>query len=234
MVLVVNITKEQLRAIKNNNILGSGNFSKVYDVSGNEIIKLWKQNAIDMSDNTLFLENMMNVYNKGVDSSIILFPEKLIYLKDIFVGYMREKSIGEELNVNMLLNDEIENVYNLIILLEQELERIAIDYNIKAGDIKFENMIYNENQNLINIIDTDHFTVSNKDKYKIAKYNLNRLKLSLSTQLSRTDCLSNIKDKETRNILGNMIANDDLKFSDLIYSIKEKENVRTLNGLKRK
>ena len=65
MVLVVNITKEQLRAIKNNNILGSGNFSKVYDVSGNEIIKLWKQNAIDMSDNTLFLENMMNVYNKG-------------------------------------------------------------------------------------------------------------------------------------------------------------------------
>ena len=43
MVLVVNITKEQLRAIKNNNILGSGNFSKVYDVSGNEIIKLWKQ-----------------------------------------------------------------------------------------------------------------------------------------------------------------------------------------------
>lgn len=234
MVLVVNITKEQLRAIKNNNILGSGNFSKVYDVSGNEIIKLWKQNAIDMSDNTLFLENMMNVYNKGVDSSIILFPEKLIYLKDIFVGYMREKSIGEELNVNMLLNDEIENVYNLIILLEQELERIAIDYNIKAGDIKFENMIYNENQNLINIIDTDHFTVSNKDKYKIAKYNLNRLKLSLSTQLSRTDCLSNIKDKETRNILGNLIANDDLKFSDLIYSIKEKENVRTLNGLKRK
>ena len=170
MVLVVNITKEQLRAIKNNNILGSGNFSKVYDVSGNEIIKLWKQNAIDMSDNTLFLENMMNVYNKGVDSSIILFPEKLIYLKDIFVGYMREKSIGEELNVNMLLNYEIENVYNLIILLEQELERIAIDYNIKAGDIKFENMIYNENQNLINIIDTDHFTVSNKDKYKIAKY----------------------------------------------------------------
>lgn len=146
MVLVVNITKEQLRAIKNNNILGSGNFSKVYDVSGNEIIKLWKQNAIDMSDNTLFLENMMNVYNKGVDSSIILFPEKLIYLKDIFVGYMREKSIGEELNVNMLLNYEIENVYNLIILLEQELERIAIDYNIKAGDIKFENMIYNENQ----------------------------------------------------------------------------------------
>ena len=91
MVLVVNITKEQLRAIKNNNILGSGNFSKVYDVSGNEIIKLWKQNAIDMSDNTLFLENMMNVYNEGVDSSIILFPEKLIYLKDIFVGYMREK-----------------------------------------------------------------------------------------------------------------------------------------------
>ena len=87
MVLVVNITKEQLRAIKNNNILGSGNFSKVYDVSGNEIIKLWKQNAIDMSDNTLFLENMMNVYNEGVDSSIILFPEKLIYLKDIFVGY---------------------------------------------------------------------------------------------------------------------------------------------------
>ncbi len=234
MVLVVNITKEQLRAIKNNNILGSGNFSKVYDVSGNEIIKLWKQNAIDMSDNTLFLENMMNVYNEGVDSSIILFPEKLIYLKDIFVGYMREKSIGEELNVNMLLNYEIENVYNLIILLEQELERIAIDYNIKAGDIKFENMIYNENQNLINIIDTDHFTVSNKDKYKIAKYNLNRLKLSLSTQLSRTDCLSNIKDKETRNILGNLIANDDLKFSDLIYSIKEKENVRTLNGLKRK
>lgn len=169
-----------------------------------------------------------------MDSSIILFPEKLIYLKDIFVGYMREKSIGEELNVNMLLNYEIENVYNLIILLEQELERIAIDYNIKAGDIKFENMIYNENQNLINIIDTDHFTVSNKDKYKIAKYNLNRLKLSLSTQLSRTDCLSNIKDKETRNILGNLIANDDLKFSDLIYSIKEKENVRTLNGLKRK
>lgn len=94
--------------------------------------------------------------------------------------------------------------------------------------------IYNENQNLINIIDTDHFTVSNKDKYKIAKYNLNRLKLSLSTQLSRTGCLSNIKDKETRNILGNLIANDDLKFSDLIYSIKEKENVRTLNGLKRK
>lgn len=234
MVLVVNITKEQLRAIKNNNILGSGNFSKAYDVSGNEIIKLWKQNAIDMSDNTLFLENMMNVYNKGVDSSIILFPEKLIYLKDIFVGYMREKSIGEELNVNMLLNYEIENVYNLIILLEQELERIAIDYNIKAGDIKFKNMIYNENQNLINIIDTDHFTVSNKDKYKIAKYNLNRLKLSLSTQLSRTGCLSNIKDKETRNILGNLIANDDLKFSDLIYSIKEKENVRTLNGLKRK
>lgn len=234
MVLVVNITKDQLIAIKNNNILGSGNFSKVYDVSGNEIIKLWKQNAIDRSDNTLFLENMMNVYNKGVDSSIILFPEKLIYLKDIFVGYMREKSIGEELNVNMLLNYEIENVYNLIILLEQELERIAIDYNIKAGDIKFENMIYNENQNLINIIDTDHFTVSNKDKYKIAKYNLNRLKLSLSTQLSRTDCLSNIKDKETRNILGNLIANDDLKFSDLIYSIKEKENVRTLNGLKRK
>ena len=43
-----------------------------------------------------------------------------------------------------------------------------------------------------------------------------------------------IKDKETRNILGNLIANDDLKFSDLIYSIKEKENVRTLNGLKRK
>lgn len=234
MVLVVNITKDQLIAIKNNNILGSGNFSKVYDVSGNEIIKLWKQNAIDMSDNTLFLENMMNVYNKGVDSSIILFPEKLIYLKDIFVGYMREKSIGEKLNVNMLLNYEIENVYNLIILLEQELERIAIDYNIKAGDIKFENMIYNENQNLINIIDTDHFTVSNKDKYKIAKYNLNRLKLSLSTQLSRTGCLSNIKDKETRNILGNLIANDDLKFSDLIYSIKEKENVRTLNGLKRK
>ena len=176
----------------------------------------------------------MNVYNKGVDSSIILFPEKLIYLKDIFVGYMREKSIGEELNVNMLLNYEIENVYNLIILLEQELERIAIDYNIKAGDIKFENMIYNENQNLINIIDTDHFTVSNKDKYKIAKYNLNRLKLSLSTQLSRTGCLSNIKDKEARNILGNLIANDDLRFSDLIYSIKEKENVRTLNGLKRK
>lgn len=65
MVLVVNITKEQLRAIKNNNILGSGNFSKVYDVSGNEIIKLWKQNAIDMSDNTLFLENMMNVYKKA-------------------------------------------------------------------------------------------------------------------------------------------------------------------------
>ena len=107
MVLVVNITKEQLRAIKNNNILGRGNFSKVYDVSGNEIIKLWKQNAIDMSDNTLFLENIMNVDNKGVDSSIILFPEKLIYLKDIFVGYMREKSIGEELNVNMLLNYEM-------------------------------------------------------------------------------------------------------------------------------
>ena len=58
---------------------------------------------------------------------------------------MREKSIGEELNVNMLLNYEIENVYNLIILLEQELERIAIDYNIKAGDIKFKNMIYNKN-----------------------------------------------------------------------------------------
>lgn len=38
MVLVVNITKDQLIAIKNNNILGSGNFSKVYDVSGNEIL----------------------------------------------------------------------------------------------------------------------------------------------------------------------------------------------------
>lgn len=229
MVLVVNITKEQLIAIKNNNILGSGNFSKVYDVSGNEIIKLWKQDVIDTSDNTLLLENIMNVDNKGVDSSIILFPEKLIYLKDIFVGYMREKSIGEELNVNMLLNDEIENVYNLIILLEQELERIAIDYNIEASDIKFENMIYNENQNLINIIDTDYFEVKDNDKY-----NLGLLKKSLSIQLYRTGCLSNIKNKEARDILGNLIANDDLKFSDLIYSIKEKENVRTLNGLKRK
>ena len=74
MVLVLNITKEQLIAIKNNNILGSGNFSKVYDVSGNEIIKLWKQDVIDTSDNTLLLENIMNVDNKGVDSSIILFP----------------------------------------------------------------------------------------------------------------------------------------------------------------
>ena len=178
---------------------------------------------------------------KGIDVSGLTEDEakskiELIYQeknsRDIELKYEDyEASINSEL---LEINYEIENVYNLIILLEQELERIAIDYNIKAGDIKFENMIYNENQNLINIIDTDHFTVSNKDKYKIAKYNLNRLKLSLSTQLSRTGCLSNIKDKETRNILGNLIANDDLKFSDLIYSIKEKENVRTLNGLKRK
>lgn len=102
----------------------------------------------------------------GYDSSIFMFPKKLIYLKEIskenLKGYTMNYASGctfNELSDNIKIKKLIEDIKEL----EKEMAKLLYE-GIIIKDLNPTNLIYNE-ENGIKVIDTDFYEVTYDDIY---------------------------------------------------------------------
>lgn len=83
------------------------------------------------------------------------FPIDIIYIRNVIKGYTMYKKDGlifDELGIDILIKDFIEALKKL----EYDL-RIISENNIKILDLHTGNILYDSNENVINIIDSDEY-----------------------------------------------------------------------------
>ena len=154
----------------NNTFLGNGKEGSCYFLDKDTIIKLF---------HILKAERKLNFV--GYTSDFIAFPKDIYYYNDskliegYTMNYMRGMSLSNEIDSNLLIADLI-LAYNKI---KSEIETLP---NIYMDDLVSVNVLYDYNDNNINIIDTSRWYRLKNSKDK----NINRLNCILIKSLLMT------------------------------------------------
>ena len=140
------------------NYIDCGCNSKCFLVDNNTVFKM-------LNNPDVFEDNIVRLSKYKVPSFV--FPKKLIYVKDKFVGYTMDYVEGTTLSD---LNDALLKEYiNQIIEFEYILVSIS-NKHIGLLDFKPRNVIYKKN-NKFRVIDTDfYYLTNNKRLYQINAY----------------------------------------------------------------
>lgn len=93
------LTTEELYKIKTEELpLGEGDFSYVYSLNSDQIIKLWNSETLLKRSNYKFLKSIRQNNSTKIESEIFTFPQDLYFHMDCFIGYSAKKSIGVDTN----------------------------------------------------------------------------------------------------------------------------------------
>lgn len=224
------LTSDRIEEIKNREILGSGHFSNVYEYDDNNIIKLWNDKTILIEDSERLLSNILDL---DIESDIFLFAKDIVYCNDEFIGYTRKKVDGQVLSEDFLLDYTLEDLYNLLKEIEVEIFRLSLEYDLKMADLKFANMMYDNNLDRVNIIDTDLYRI-NKDFPDLAGYNLHLFNKSWIIHFIRLELMNYISNPVVKKYLANLMQ-DNIRFSDLLYIILEekKDHINSFRDIKK-
>lgn len=228
---IINLKNSDYEKIKQNHKLGSGNFSDVYQYDKENIAKLWNDKVLNFKDEEKLFSRINWFIENNVTSSIFLIPKTLLFYQERFVGYLRQAAMGDKLCFSFLADYNLEELYNLLILIENEIYFLTYTFNLKMYDIKFANMIYNKSLDLINIIDTDLYIPSNEEN--LLQYNLKLLNKSFFFQFFKSQINPYIKNSKIREVLNNI---NTVNFSDFIECILDNRGgvpIYTFNDIKK-
>ncbi len=133
---------------------GSG--AKIYKINNLEVLKVFR-NILSSS-----IQDRFN-YFKNIKANYFAFPTDNLYINNKLYGYKMDFKEGKMFNVledNILIKDLIYSLKKL----DRDLH-ILDENNIKIFDLHGFNILYNEQNNEINIIDVDEYGLYSKDTY---------------------------------------------------------------------
>lgn len=133
---------------------GSG--AKIYKINNLEVLKVFR-NILSSS-----IQDRFN-YFKNIKANYFAFPTDSLYINNKLYGYKMDYKDGKMFNVledNILIKDLIYSLKKL----DRDLH-ILDENNIKIFDLHGFNILYNKENNEINIIDVDEYGLYSKDTY---------------------------------------------------------------------
>lgn len=133
---------------------GSG--AKIYKINNLEVLKVFR-NILSSS-----IQDRFN-YFKNIKANYFAFPTDNLYINKKLYGYKMDYKEGKMFNVledNILIKDLIYSLKRL----DRDLH-ILDENNIKIFDLHGFNILYNEQNNEINIIDVDEYGLYSKNTY---------------------------------------------------------------------
>lgn len=133
---------------------GSG--AKIYKINDLEVLKVFR-NILSSS-----IQDRFN-YFKNIKTNYFAFPTDNLYINNKLYGYKMDFKDGKMFNVledNILIKDLIYSLKKL----DRDLH-ILDENNIKIFDLHGFNILFNAQNNEINIIDVDEYGLYSKDTY---------------------------------------------------------------------
>lgn len=237
----VELSKEEYAEITSHPCLGEGQCGKVYELDEKNVIKLWHPKITSgvmsisnkLVDFTDFYYKISALVNKGIESNAFIFPTHLVFYLDQFYGYIAKKVIGNNFTDEAFLNLNLEKLYNEIKKIQEEIIRLSLEYHLAIKDIKFANMILEqENENLW-ILDTDlYLLLPKEDKDNICKTNLKNFNVMFFRAFVSNNITNHvINNNKVRNLLNDFL---NTQFSDLLYCILEnkEDSINSLQDIK--
>ena len=122
-----------------------------------------------------------------IDSDVFVFPEELVYLNDILVGYIMRYVNGTELKKTSR-DEYIRDYYNAIKEVEQSILYDATHNGVKTDDINPTNIIYTPEKKM-KIVDTDFYDIDDiyirdaEDIIRLGKENYREYNLCMLSYL---------------------------------------------------
>ena len=229
------INENILNKLKLQTYYGSGNFADVFEYDQDNIVKLWNKEAISYKDNERLLYSMVTNELDKIKSDIFMFPKHFLFCSDEFVGIVRKKVEGMRLQNDFLLNLDLEDLYILLVQIKKEIMYLSSKYDLRMYDIKFANMVYNTDLEIINIIDTDfYYRDTTSLKEDIFNSNMKLFNKAWLIKFAIIQIVPFINNNRVKNMLSNVML-DNGDFSDLIYTILEEKdsNINNLSDVKR-
>lgn len=167
------LSKDEIKVIKQGELLGKGKYAKVYDYNG-KAIKIYRN---DLDRKRIKSIKTMSKYN----NDIFIFPEKLVYIDDSIKGFTQEKVEGITL-LEMkfaVLRDyfdvDFELLYEDYKKLKEAIKKIS-DEHLIIYDLHDENVMFDKG---FKVVDTEDYKIdytrSKQDIYKSNMINFSDL-----------------------------------------------------------
>ncbi len=236
----VELSKDEYAEITSHQCLGEGQCGKVYELDEKNIIKLWHPQIINGTilisnipfDFTDFYYQISALVNKGIESDAFIFPMHLVFYLDQFYGYIAKKVIGNDFTDEDFLNLNLETLYNEIKKIQEEIIRLSLEYHLAIKDIKFANMILEQENKNLWILDTDLYLLLPKEnKNNICQKNLKNFNVMFFRAFVRNNVANYITNYKVRNLLNDFL---NTQFSDFLYCILEnkEDKIQTFQDIK--
>lgn len=215
----------KLEEIGKKTFLDKGQYGKCYILENGKVLKLYNTPKIlsEINKFKYFLQYKNNSF---------LFPIDFVYDKELFHGYICNKSMGNNIK-KVFSKIKFNKLAKTAKTLEKDINFIS-DGKILIDDFNPSNVLYDNKK--IEVIDYDFYNIRNDlDKNKLKKHNLEELRGLIST-LFIDELITN---EETRTIVDKIIEceNSDNNIDEMIFEIKNvigshyKENINSIEEL---